>query len=268
MRCAGSPQEARLESAPVMKPLSRLLSLAPILFVMLLVTNCGTPPPTAPDGTGRLEPVDKPEPPSPPTSSVAQYGLEHVGFDLPGEEVCDKNTDGSFKNPIAEGTYKGILRNAKCDQQKFVTMAYMAQTLGVKCNHCHAPDPSDPKKEAYPVYTDNKRVANWMYKTFIQGLRPNDGSKMLCKSCHVQANSDEPLVKILKKPRDQDYAQEWMHEVLTTKFVEANGKRLKCRTCHVGMAPDTKGWIKNVIRRLRYDGEVKRRDDVAGDAGE
>jgi hypothetical protein len=129
------------------------------------------------------------------------------------------------------------------------------------------PDPNDPKKELYPEFTDNKRKANWMFKTFVQGLRSVDGEKMMCKSCHTNA-AGEPVAKILQTPRDRGFAQEWMHEVMTTKFVEANGKRLKCKTCHVGMAPDTPGWIKDVIRRLSYKGAVERRDDLANDVGE
>jgi hypothetical protein len=208
-----------------------------------------------------------PKPLAAPTSALATYGFEHVGIVLPGDEICEKNDDGSIKNPIPAGTYKGLLRNATCEQQKFITMGRVAQALGVPCQHCHVPDPNDPKKELYPEFTDNKRKANWMFKTFVQGLRSVDGEKMMCKSCHTNA-AGEPVAKILQTPRDRGFAQEWMHEVMTTKFVEANGKRLKCKTCHVGMAPDTPGWIKDVIRRLSYKGAVERRDDLANDVGE
>ncbi len=227
--------------------------------------------PTPPDPSASAVPLS-PEPAPQPTERVplAEYGVEHVGVILPGEDICEKNDDGSLKNPIEEGRYTGLLRNARCEQQKFITMARVAQALGVECKHCHVPHPTDPKKEDYPKFTERKRIANWMYKTFVQGLRPTDGSKMMCASCHARRDdgSDVAVAKILREPRDRPFAQEWMHEVMTTQFVERNGKRLKCKTCHVGMAPELDGWIKDVIRRLRYDGEVQRRDDLAGDGGE
>lgn len=224
--------------------------------------------PTPPDVSATAGPTAQPTAAPPSPSELAEYGLEHVGVALPGEDVCEKNEDGSLKNPIEEGRYKGLLRNARCEQQKFLTMARVAQTLGVQCNHCHAPHPTDPKKEDYPKFTENKRIANWMFKTFIQGLRPTDGSKMMCAKCHVDRTTNEPVAKILRDPRDLAFAQEWMHEVMTTQFVERNGKRLKCKTCHVGLAPELDGWIEDVIRRLRYDGEVERREDLSGDTGE
>jgi len=199
---------------------------------------------------------------------LAVYGLEHVGVDLPGDDICERDEDGELKNPIPQGTYRGLLRNARCEQQKFLTMARISKALGVSCEHCHVPDPHTPDKQHYAEHTDNKRIANWMYQTFVQGLRPKDGSAMMCASCHRATPDGEPTAKILKDPRDQDYAQEWMHEVMTSKFVEANGKRLRCKTCHIGMAPDTAGWIGDVIRQLRYDGAMERHGGVTGDGGE
>jgi hypothetical protein len=239
------------------------------LAIGVLLLGC-TPGPD-PQGPGPVmapPPTAEPQAPQAAKPELASYGLEHVGFGLPGDDVCEKNDDGSLKNPIEAGRYRGILRNARCDQQKFITMAYLAQQLGVKCAHCHAPHPTDPKKEDYPVMTDNKRTANWMYKTFVQGLRPTDGGKVMCKGCHVDRKTKQPVTKILGSPRDNGFAQEWMHEVMTVNFAEASGKRLRCKTCHLGMAPSMDGWIEDVIRRVRYDGELKRRDDVAGDAGE
>ena len=239
------------------------------VLVVAIFAACSGPQPTPieqPDAVPTTTPG--PDAVTAPAAERATYGLEHVGVSLPGEDVCDKTEAGELKNPIAEGTYKGILRNARCDQQKFITMARVAKSLGVTCKHCHVTDPNDAKKEIYPEFTDNKRKANWMFKTFIQGLRPTDGNKMMCASCHTDREAKKPVAKILKDPRNRDFAQEWMHEVMTTKFTEENGKRLKCKTCHVGLAPDLDGWIKDVIRRLRYTGAVERREDLANDVGE
>jgi hypothetical protein len=241
-----------------------------LFWAAALAAGCSSgPEPVVSDGTAKptAEPSPPPSPP-PAGAALAQYGLEHVGVDLPGEDVCEKNADGSLAEPVPEGRYEGLLRNAKCEQQKFLTMARVAQALGVECKHCHAPDPADPKKERYEVMTDNKRIANWMFRTFIQGLREADGSKMMCKSCHVDRKTGKPVAKILAAPRDLDHAQEWMNEVMTTRFVEAIDKRLKCRTCHAGMAPGQPGWIEDVIRHLKVkDSGVERRPDVASDQG-
>ncbi len=244
------------------------MKLARILALLSLI-GCSGPPPTPIEGpSGPPLPTSGPVRPSAAAApELASYGLEHVGIALPGRDVCETNDDGSLKNPIAPGSYQGLLRNAECEQQKFLTMARVAKALGVTCKHCHVSDPNDPKKELYGELTDNKRTANWMYKTFIQGLRPTGGGRMMCASCHVDAGG-RPVARILREPRDRDFAQEWMHEVMTTKFVEQNGKRLKCKTCHGGVAPDTDGWIKDVVRRLRFEGHVERRPDLAGDAGE
>lgn len=217
-------------------------------------------------------PVDTPGPiatahtVAPAAAELSQYGLEVVGVKPPGDEICETNPDGTYVEPVAEGKYEGLLRNAKCEQQKYLTMARVAEALGVDCSHCHVQDPKDPKKRLYPEFTDNKRKANWMFKTFIQGLRPVNGGQMQCSSCH--SHDGEPAMRILRNPRDRDFAQEWMHQVMTTQFVEANGKRLKCKTCHVGVAPDVPGWVKDVVRRLRYKGAVERRDELANDVGE
>jgi hypothetical protein len=249
----------------------------PLAWTIALVAGLACSPPvspTPPDTSATAGPTtrptaDNPVPePKPKTVELAEYGFEHVGVVLPGEDICEKNPDGSLKNPIEAGKYQGLLRNAKCEQQKFLTMARVAKALGVECNHCHLPHPTDPKKEDYPKFTEKKRIANWMFKTFVQGLRPKDGSKMMCASCHTSRKTGKPVAKILGEPRDQDFAQVWMHEVMTTAFVERNRKRLKCKTCHVGVAPNTDGWIQDVIRRLRYEGKVQRRDDLADDTGE
>lgn len=203
------------------------------------IVACGPPPaPGQPAEATTLQATE--------SQPLAQYGLEHVGVPLPDDSVCEKNPDGSFKNPVAEGTYTGLLRNAKCDQQKFLTMGRVAQALGVQCSYCHEPDPADPAKENYPASTKNKEFANWMSATFIQGLRAKDGSKMMCSSCHTDAKTAKPVARILQDPRDRAYAVEWMNGVMASEFVAANGKRLKSKTCHDGAAPDQGKWLNAV----------------------
>jgi hypothetical protein len=143
--------------------------------------------------------------------------------------------------------YDGILRGARCDQQRFLTMASVADQLGVVCVYCHVPLPSDPKKEDYPVMTPRKEIANWMSQHLMQAIKPADGSPMRCKSCHTDENG-KPVTKILGNPRDPAKAAEWMAMVMVNRFVAADGSKLRCRSCHVGTM-GTPEWQAKVILR-------------------
>src|SRR5690242_6591347 len=43
----------------------------------------------------------------------------------------------------APRVYAGILRNVRCDQDMFITMASVAGQLGVECTHCHVQKADD-----------------------------------------------------------------------------------------------------------------------------
>jgi hypothetical protein len=226
------------------------------------LAGCGGTPPAPQPPAATAEPAATPPKPKEP----APLDPTNVGVPLPDESVCEKNPDGSFKEPVAEGRYKGILRNARCEQQKFLTMGRIAQTLGVSCNYCHLPDPNDAKRENYPAPTERKDIANWMSKVLVGGQRHADGQPMACASCHKDAQG-KPTAKILKEPRDPAYAQEWMGAVMTAQFVGPGGERLKCKTCHVGMAPAQPGWNVKVIRKLRVgESGIERIVEAALDA--
>ncbi|MSP25460.1 MAG: hypothetical protein EXR75_09905 [Myxococcales bacterium] len=180
--------------------------------------------------------------------------LSHVGVPIPDDSVCEKNPDGSIKNAIEPGKYRGILRNAQCDQQRFLTMANLTKRLNIReCTYCHAPDPNNPKSALYEVMTEKKVIANWMLTTFVDGLQRNDGKQMTCDSCHTDGKGNG-VMKILHQPRDLGLAQEWMNEVMTASFQLRSGKRQRCKTCHVGMAPGQEGWDHHVIQRLESRG--------------
>ena len=247
---------------------SRPTSLSPLIGALALLgtalaTSCGPPqdpadpgPPATAEAAAKTAPKPAEKPPEQPSDTEpAGPKLANVGVSLPDDSICEKNDDGTLTNPIEEGRYAGILQNAKCEQQKFITMGRVAQALGVACSHCHAPHPTDPKKEDYPKMTEKKHIANWMSSTFIQGLKRVDGTAMMCANCHSDEKNKKPTAKFLGEPRNSDYAQEWMGEVMTTKFVELSGKRLKCKTCHVGMAPGREGWTRNVLEQLKYTGD-------------
>lgn len=181
----------------------------------------------------------------------------NVGVPLPDDDVCEKNPDGSIKDPIPPGKYTGLLRNARCDQQKFLTMASVMKQVGASdCTFCHAPDPKNPKRALYAESTPRKAVANWMLATFVEGLQRVDGKPMTCRGCHAaEKGQGKGTVHFLREPRDVTFTQEWMNEVMTTQFLERSGKRLRCKTCHVGMAPGQTGWNRKVIRELEATGD-------------
>jgi hypothetical protein len=131
--------------------------------------------------------------------------------------------------------YHGILRVARCEQDMFLTMAGVADQLGVDCRFCHTPLIENghevPKKEDYPVMTDRKLAANWMSTELMQSIKPADGSKIACKSCHVD-DAGKPVGKIFGQPRDVRKAMEWMNVVMVNRFVTLDGQKLKCKSCH------------------------------------
>ena len=160
----------------------------------------------------------------------------------PGPAFDECKDSGPVPRP-----YQGILRGARCDQQRFLTMASVADQLGVVCVYCHVPLASDPRKEDYPVMTPNKEIANWMSQHLMSAIKPVDGSPMRCKSCHTD-DDGKPVAKILGNPRDPAKAAEWMAMVMVNRFVAADGSRLKCRSCHVG-AMGTPSFQAKVIGR-------------------
>ena len=130
--------------------------------------------------------------------------------------------------------YTAILKNVRCDQELFQTMAGIAGDLDVECEYCHLNDASgDPKKFDFPRMTDRKQIALFMQHEFMEGLKQKDGAPMECASCHVDKNG-KAAAKFLGQPRDVPYAVEWMNLVMVNKFTHLDGSKLKCRDCHVG----------------------------------
>jgi hypothetical protein len=163
----------------------------------------------------------------------------------PPPEPGHSDYDICTGSPPVPHALSGILRNARCDQDMYITMASVAEQLGVECKHCHAPKASDPTKDDYPVPTPRKAVANWMSTHFMQAVKPADGSPIRCRSCHTDEKG-RPVAKILGDPRDPVKANEWMSLVMVKKFVAADGSKLKCRSCHAGM-PGTPDFRPKVI---------------------
>ena len=45
--------------------------------------------------------------------------------------------DPCADQPPPEKAYQGVLREARCDQELYLTMARVAESLGVEWGHCH-----------------------------------------------------------------------------------------------------------------------------------
>ena len=180
--------------------------------------------------------------PAPPPAPSADVGPARAERDHPAPalDVCTGSKPKAHE-------YDGVLRNARCDQDLYISMANMAGELGVGCRHCHVAVPGTADKEDYPPMTAPKRVANWMSTELMQSVKPADGSVIQCKSCHTDS-AGQPVAKILGSPRDRVKAAEWMSLVLTKKFVAADGSRLRCSSCHVG-PPGSPEFQKEVILR-------------------
>ena len=241
----------------------RLIASSLVLLGAALCAACPPPEPQPPAPTNTTPLATQAPSVRPAASPPATVDVHDVGVPLPPESECARNPDGTYTEPL-DKTYVGLLRNAKCVRQKFLTMSNIADALDVKCSHCHVPLPGPPNQYDFPAMTEKKEIANWMGDTFIHGLLGTDGQAMLCAHCHATPTG-APIPRILGDPRDTGYAQEWMHEIMTAHFVQANGDRLRCKTCHVGMAPGQSDWQAHVIRELRRGLQgLERADGRAG----
>ncbi len=171
-----------------------------------------------------------------------------------GNPPAKKLVDACVDSPPPWRKYDGPLRDVRCEQEMFLTMAGIADDLGVKCGHCHQTKP-DGKSFDYPPMTKNKETALWMDQTFMRSLKRADGQPMTCASCHVDKHG-KPAAKFLGTPRDIPWTVEWMTTVMTNRFVLENGEKLKCKHCH-GAAWGQKGFLKEVIGKTEQVPHLK-----------
>ena len=213
------------------------------IAVVWPAVSCGTPPepaPPKPAPTAATATAPAPPPTAPPTTAPTTAATVAATSSPGGFDPC-------AGSPPVPREFLGALKHARCEQDMFLTMASVADQLGVQCKHCHVPHPTDPKKEIYPPMTPKKEIANWMSQHLMASIKPKDGSPMRCKSCHTD-DAGKPIAKILGNPRDPDKAQEWMTRVMTNKFVTLSGEKLKCKHCHVDNFT-MKGWTAKVIMK-------------------
>lgn len=198
------------------------------------VIGCGAAPPpksaeTTAHGSSKPERPVRAVPPPGPAPNVW----------LASTSLCDK--PGAKPPPHA---FSGLLRGVRCEEQMFQTMANVASMLGVPCTHCHASIPGVTGRLDYTAETPKRTLANWMYQHLMQSVRPADGSRYSCASCHVDERG-KPVAKILGA-RDRASTHDWMLLSLTDRFVTAKGERLRCKSCHGGNET-TPAWRPKVL---------------------
>jgi hypothetical protein len=224
------------------------VAAAAVVAAAALGGGCGGAPAASPARAAAKPAAPAASTPAAPAASApiaAPAASAPIAAPAPVAAPTPAPFDACDGSPPVPHQYFGILRKARCEQDMFLTMAGVAGQLGVECKHCHAPHPTDPKKEDYPVMTPKKEIANWMSMQLMPALKRVDGSPMTCKSCHVDAQG-KPLAKILGNPRDPVKAQEWMSLVMVNRFVTAKGEKLRCKSCHAGNF-STAQWKAKVI---------------------
>ena len=156
--------------------------------------------------------------------------------------------DPCVGEPPPDKAYQGLARDARCQQEVYLTMAATVTALGRDCDGCHIRKEGGGKDDFdYPLMTDQKRVANWMKHQFNDRLIHKDGSPVTCASCHARGAKDgKPAAKFLGTPRDKKYAMEWMNLVMVNEFRTADGGKVTCKHCHGG-APSTPSFQAKVI---------------------
>ncbi len=215
------------------------IRLASAAWVLALLTACGpaAPPPAPPQPSG----------PAKPAAAAASPA---------------KAFDPCAESKPLEKAYTGLLREARCDQERFLIMAGIAQQLGVECEYCHVRSKEDPKKFDYPVMTPRKEIANWMGTELMGALRTADGSPLKCSQCHVDA-AGKPKAKFLGTPRAPVAVQEWMTMVMVNRFRTADGDKLKCKSCHVDNFTKPAWQPKVILRSAQLPARKKAASEVA-----
>lgn len=176
----------------------------------LLLTAC-VPPPLPAEGTRATRAASAA---SAPRARRAQ---------LPDD--CEQRP-GQPPPAALRAEYTGVARAARCDREVYTIMGGITHFLGVKCAYCHIePD--------YAADTHNKRVANWMARELVPGLRQRkfalgETGEVWCQDCHA----GKP--KLLGNPRQRSLAIDWMTTHLVEDFDTRQGQPLKCKDCHQG----------------------------------
>jgi hypothetical protein len=177
--------------------------------LVLLLTACVPPPLPAESNRATAE-----TPASAPRARRAQ---------LPDD--CEQRPGQPTPAPLRT-EYTGVARAARCDREVYTIMGGITHFLGVKCAYCHIePD--------YAADTHNKRVANWMARELVPGLRQRkfalgETAEVWCQDCHA----GKP--KLLGNPRQRSLAIDWMTTHLVEDLDTRQGQPLKCKDCHQG----------------------------------
>src|SRR5262249_52760577 len=74
---------------------------------------------------------------------AACSGPAPVAPPAPAPKAKAETIDICKDSPPVPHSFSGVLRNARCDQDMYISMASVADQLGVECTHCHATKTED-----------------------------------------------------------------------------------------------------------------------------
>ncbi len=125
-----------------------------------------------------------------------------------GERLSDAGLDINNLPPL----------NQLTKPQLKVVMHSFNDTLGVRCDNCHA-------DHDFKAPTAKKNVAIKMWDLFARGLQTSDGKPVYCDSCHngsmTTLDREDPFV-----------LGEYMKAQFVNNLKSRNGQPQTCATCH------------------------------------
>jgi hypothetical protein len=113
-------------------------------------------------------------------------------------------------------------------------MKKMAQSLGVKCSHCHI-DKTPEGKPDFEAASKLKDTAIQMKQHFVDSLRTTDGNSLDCQTCH------NGHAKFITRDHETDtpprlFANTERREIMTTMRAFTKALDVKCLFCHTKAA--------------------------------
>ncbi len=174
-------------------------------------------------------------PKAPPVEVTPDKG-DAGGGEAASPEAAAPEPSGPM-NPIVASTLAADLKAAgidlsappslddiKADKTKLMAvMKSFTKSLGVTCDGCHAKG-ADGKMD-FAKSTEDKNIAEGMWKHFVGELAAQDGTALYCDSCH-QGN------KLVLNRTDDKAIADWMKANFIGKLKPRDGSSLTCTTCH------------------------------------
>ena len=126
----------------------------------------------------------------------------------------------------AHGETKHVLDTSK------EGMKAIAQSLGVKCTHCHTARTAEGKPD-FEAPSPRKKTAIHMKVHFVDGLKTAKGEELNCVACHNGEARFLPRDVSMAKPSMLQASGMDRREIVQTMRTVAETLDVKCDFCHV-----------------------------------